>query len=85
MLQILSNVNPVVLLLAGVIAGLIIGYILLRVTPKDGTLKIDKNDPDVNKYLIEFDDLDDIPKNKFLILKVDANADLQYLERHSRE
>lgn len=85
MLQILSNVNPVVLLLVGVIAGLIIGYILLRVTPKDGVLKIDKNDPDVNKYLIEFDDLDDIPKNKFLILKVDANADLQYLERHSRE
>lgn len=85
MLQILSNVNPVVLLLVGVIAGLVIGYVLLRVTPKDGTLKIDKNDPDVNKYLIEFDDLDDIPKNKFLILKVDANADLQYLERHSRE
>ena len=85
MLQILSNVNPVVLLLVGVIAGLVIGYILLRVTPKDGTLKIDKNDPDVNKYLIEFEDLDDIPKNKFLILKVDANADLQYLERHSRE
>lgn len=85
MLQILSNVNPVVLLLVGVIAGLAIGYILLRVTPKDGTLKIDKNDPDVNKYLIEFDDLDDIPKNKFLILKVDVNADLQYLERHSRE
>lgn len=85
MLQILSNVNPVVLLLMGVIAGLIISYILLRVTPKDGVLKIDKNDPDVNKYLIEFDDLDDLPKNKFLILKVDANADLQYLERHSRE
>lgn len=85
MLQILSNVNPVVLLLVGVIAGLVIGYILLRVTPKDGVLKIDKNDPDVNKYLIEFDDLDDLPKNKFLILKVDANADLQYLERHSRE
>lgn len=41
-----------------------------------GTLRIDKSNPEKDIYRLELDKLDDLSKRKFVILKVDNDADL---------
>lgn len=40
-----------------------------------GTLRIDRTNPNAEIYKIEIDDLDKLSKRKFIILKIDNEAD----------
>ncbi len=42
----------------------------------DGTIKIDRSNPEKDVYRLEIDDLDNLSKKKRVILKIDPNADL---------
>ena len=61
----------------GIITGAVIFALMHRAT-KAGTLMIDsRTNLDKDLYQFSFDiDLDDIPKRKQLLFKVDPNADL---------
>ena len=41
-----------------------------------GTLKIDRSNPDKDVYRFDVDNLDKLPKKKYIVLAVDKNADL---------
>lgn len=41
-----------------------------------GTLLIDQSNPEKDIYRIEFDRIDNIPRKKRLVLKINSNADL---------
>ena len=41
-----------------------------------GTLRIDRSNPEKDVYRFDVDDLNKLPKKKFILLAVDKNADL---------
>ena len=61
----------------GLIAGLFLAALYALRFPT-GTIRIDLRNPEKELYRFEFDDLDILPKSKYLILKVDTNANLSH-------
>ena len=55
---------------------LIVALIILRRLRFIGTLKIDKSDPEKDRYRFEIDNLENLEKRKYVVLKVDKEADL---------
>ncbi len=62
--------------LLGTINGVILSYIAYTTFGCYGILKIDHNNPGKDVYRLELKELDDLPKQKYIVLKVDNNADL---------
>lgn len=61
------------------IVGLIVGIFIMTIvilTLKVGTLKIDQISSDKDVYRFEIDNLDKLSKRKYILMKVDPNADL---------
>ena len=61
------------------IIGLIAGIFVMAfgvLTLKVGTLKIDRISSDKDLYRFEIDNLDKLSKRKYILMKVDPNADL---------
>ena len=64
-----------IMFIFGIIIGLIIAALIALRFPS-GTIRIDQRNPNKELYRFEFDDLDILPKSKYLILKVDTKANL---------
>ena len=62
--------------LLGMVAGVILSYIAHTTFGCFGVIKIDHTNPDKDIYRLELKELDDLPKQKYIVLKVDNNADL---------
>lgn len=62
--------------LGGIVIGLIIAVIFVKVRTAQGVLRIDCSDPEKDRYRFDIDNLDVLPKKKRIILKIDAKADL---------
>lgn len=65
--------------LAGVIGALIgtvVTLIMQRMLFSNGTLRIDRMNPEKDVYRIDLDRLDNLHKKKHIVLKVDPNANL---------
>lgn len=60
----------------GVIIGTIIANVLRFEFSSFGVLRIDRTNPNKDKYKIEIDDLTILHKKKRVVLKIDPNADL---------
>ena len=60
----------------GALVGSIVTIIFQRAFTKVGTIKIDRTNPAKDVYRLEVDDLDSLPRKKYILLKVDAKADL---------
>lgn len=60
----------------GFCAGMLVNELLLYLKKSSGTLQIDRTNPNKDVYRLAFNELDNLPKKKFVILKVDPNADL---------
>lgn len=61
------------------IVGLVVGVLIMAfgvLTLKVGTLKIDQISSDKDLYRFEIDNLDKLSKRKYILMKVDPNADL---------
>lgn len=61
------------------VVGLIVGVFIMAfgvLTLKVGTLKIDQISSDKDVYRFEIDNLDKLSKRKYILMKVDPNADL---------
>lgn len=61
------------------IVGFIVGIFIMAfgvLTLKVGTLKIDQISSDKDVYRFEIDNLDKLSKRKYILMKVDLNADL---------
>lgn len=54
----------------GVVAGILIGVFCTNMRKSHGVLKIDKTNPEKDRYLFEIDDLDKIGKNKWIRLSI---------------
>lgn len=62
---------------SGLAAGMTVMGMLWAVSNrKSGTLRIDRSDPNKDRYLIELDDLENLAKKKRVVLVVDPNANL---------
>lgn len=57
------------------LCGIFIGFMVARMHVS-GTLKIDKSDPERDRYLLEIDQLEGLDRKKRIVLKVDSHADL---------
>lgn len=62
--------------LLGMVVGVILSCIAHTTVGCFGVIKIDHNDPGKDIYRLELKELDDLPKQKYIVLKVDNNADL---------
>lgn len=60
----------------GIVAGVLLSYIIHITFGCYGILKIDHNNPGKDIYRLELKELDDLPKQKYIVLKIDNNADL---------
>ncbi len=60
----------------GVFVEAIVASIIEALRTTRGVLKVDCSDPKKDRYKIEVDNLDVIPKKKFLVLKIDTRSDL---------
>ena len=61
------------------IIGLIVGIFIMAfgvLTLKVGTLRIDHNSSDKDVYRFEINNLDKLSNRKYILMKVDPNADL---------
>lgn len=62
-------------------AGALIGWIIsdiisyLKHRPS-GTIRIDRSNPEKDKYLFEVDDLDKLADKKYIVFDIDPDADL---------
>lgn len=65
----------VAVFLLGVLCSVVILIFLKR---PDGTLRIDRSNPEKDTYRIEIDDLESLSKKRRVILRVDANAHLSH-------
>lgn len=63
-------------LLGGIVIGIVITVIFVKVRTVQGVLRIDCSDPEKDRYRFDIDNLDVLPKKKRIILKIDAKADL---------
>lgn len=61
----------------GIIIGMLLAALIVLRLPS-GTIKIDTSNPYKDLYRLDFDNLDILPKSKYLLLKVDAHADLSH-------
>lgn len=68
--------NAYLFFIIGVFIGSVITCIIQHFKRVYGVLKIDTSDSIKDKYHIYFDDFDTLSKKKFLLLKIDHNADL---------
>lgn len=57
------------------LCGIFVGFMVARMRVS-GTLKIDKSDPERDRYLLEIDQLEGLDRKKRIVLKVDSHADL---------
>lgn len=57
------------------LCGIFVGFMVARMCVS-GTLKIDKSDPEQDRYLLEIDQLEGLDRKKRIVLKVDSHADL---------
>ena len=62
--------------IGGVIIGTIVTLIFQRMLFTFGTLKIDRSDPEKEKYRLCIDNLDKLAKKKRITFKIDNHADL---------
>lgn len=62
--------------LGGILIGITIAVIFVKVRTVQGVLRIDCSDPEKDRYRFDIDNLDILPKKKSIILKIDARADL---------
>lgn len=60
----------------GIIVGILLTAVVISVKSAIGTLKIDTTNPEKDLWRLDVHDLDKIAKKKYIILQVDANADL---------
>ena len=64
----------------GIIVGVtvtgVFSAILVKVRTSYGTLKIDHSNPEKDVYRFEIDDIENLHKKKFIVLKIDNDADL---------
>lgn len=74
-------------LIIELVLGIGIGYVLYWMTHETkpaGTLKIDTSDPNTDRYLMEFSiPLEEIPKKKNVLMKVDPNASIPSVSKKS--
>ena len=65
------------LFVLGLVLGVCVTILLYSIRKPEGTLKIDRTDPERDKYLFVInDDLETLPKKKRITLNVDPDADL---------
>lgn len=65
------------LFIVGILLGICVTVLLYSIRKPSGTLKIDRSDPERDKYLFVInEELDTLPKKKKIILNIDPNADL---------
>lgn len=64
------------LFVIGVICGIIASKIFQRFRKTIGTLIVDMSDPDKDIYRLEIDNLDNIPKMKYILLKVETSKEI---------
>lgn len=62
-----------------VVVSLSIGlsYLYLRLR-KDGTLRIDQSNPEKDLYRFDINDLESLSKKKYIVIRVDNQADLSH-------
>lgn len=63
----------------GVVIGIVLSFIVHKFYRKrstDGVLKIDTSNPEKDIYRLDIDDLDILPRKKYLVLTIDTNVDL---------
>ena len=63
----------------GVVIGIVLSFIVHKIYGKrstDGVLKIDTSNPEKDIYRLDIDDLDILPRKKYLVLTIDTNVDL---------
>lgn len=54
-----------------------LNYLYLRLR-KDGTLRIDRSNPEKDVYRFDVYDLESLSKKKYIIIRVDNKADLSH-------
>lgn len=63
-------------LLGGFVGGSLFGWVIRRMKPTAGTLRIDHSNPEKDVYRFDINDFDSLSKKKRIVLLVDNNADL---------
>jgi hypothetical protein len=58
------------------LSGVIFACIMYACRRTSGVLKIDRSNPEKDVYRFEVENLDDIAKKHYVVLTIDANADL---------
>lgn len=54
-----------------------LSYLYLRLR-KDGTLRIDQSNPEKDLYRFDINDLESLSKKKYIVIRVDNQADLSH-------
>lgn len=62
--------------LTGIIVGLIVTTTIVGVKSAIGTLRIDSSNEEKDIYRLDIHDLEKVPNKKYIILRVDKNANL---------
>ena len=62
--------------IVGAVIGTVVTLVFQHMLYANGTLLIDRTDPDRDVYRIDLDSLDNLPKKKRITLKVNPYADL---------
>lgn len=77
--------NPIIVItfISGFVIGMVIEAARVVANFKSGVFKIDVKDPEKDRYLIVFDHftLGDLKKKKWLLFKVDPDADLSETQK----
>lgn len=63
-----------VVFVVGIVIGVALSSIVRDVLLSDGKMFIDQTDPDKDRYKLEIEDLDILPKKKTIILRVVVKA-----------
>lgn len=67
----------VIWILVGMAVSTLITLLMCKIYyRKEGVLQIDHSDPEKDVYRFVIDKIDDLSKKKYIVLKVDNNADL---------
>ena len=77
--------NPIIVItfISGFVIGMVIEAVRVVANFKSGVFKIDVKDPEKDQCLIVFDNLTlgDLKKKKWLLFKVDPDADLSETQK----
>lgn len=77
MLELIRNLGPSYIFVLGVILGSLITTIIISKSRSyAGVLKIDRLNPEKDLYFLEINNLENLSKQKEILLKVDNDADL---------